>query len=58
MRLLGWVPKREAGQCMYGMSLGKGLCSTVVPPHQGQRFTGTVYCLEEHEMLDQLQSVY
>jgi hypothetical protein len=58
-RLSGGVPDDRPHECMYGDTYGAtGNCTIGVPPHQGWRQAGMVFCSEEHAILDQEEQAF
>lgn len=57
--LLGYVSEDQEHECMYGKTAGAlGDCTIVVPPLQGWRHNGMVFCSEEHARLDQEEQLF
>ena len=53
-RLAGGVPDDQAHECMYGKTTtATANCTRSVPPHQGWRKNGMVFCSDEHAASDQ-----
>lgn len=54
VRLAGGVPTDQAHECMYGKtSTAAANCTRSVPPHEGWRRNGLVFCSAEHALYDQ-----
>ena len=54
IRLAGGVPGDQVHECMYGKTAtATANCIRSVPPHEGWRRNGMVFCTAEHAFSDQ-----
>lgn len=54
LRFTRGVRTDQAHECQYGNTAGSQFnCTKVVPPNEGYRQSGMVFCSDEHAALDQ-----
>ena len=57
-RLARGVPDDQAHECMYGKTAtATANCTRSVPPHEGWRSDGLVFCSAEHAVSDQEEAL-